>query len=219
MKPNVWIDLSRIIRSGMPVYPGDPQVKVEILHTVRADHFHMNLLSTAMHAGTHLDAPLHFLENGDDVASIPLDKMIGPANVIRIDPVDGILRTSDLRTAYLALKEKHPRLLISTGWEKRDEKTGYFTDYPAYDPELPVFLKENGIVLLGSDMPSVKYHPNDQMHAHRDVLGLKVVIVESLIHLDQLPETVFFVGLPLKIEGMDGSLIRAAARISDSPIR
>jgi kynurenine formamidase len=65
-------------------------------------------------------------------------------------------------------------------------------------------------------MPSVKYGNSDQMHAHRDILGLKIVIVESLIHLDGLPESFFFVGLPLKIAGMDGSLIRAVARVSDS---
>jgi arylformamidase len=132
----------------MAVYPGDPLVKTEILHTVQADLFNMNLLSTAMHAGTHLDAPLHFLEEGDDVAAIPLEKTIGPANLVRIEAVDGVLWTADLRKAYLGLKEKHPRLLLSTGWEKRTESEGFFTDYPAFDSVLPVFLRENGIVLL-----------------------------------------------------------------------
>jgi len=79
-------------------------------------------------------------------------------------------------------------------------------------------LREKGIVLLGLDLPSVKYGSSDQRAAHLDFLGSQIVIVESMVHLDQLPETFFLIAFPLKIAGMDGSLVRAAACLPENLI-
>lgn len=82
--------------------------------------------ATAEHGGTHLDAPFHFAEGGDDAAAIPLDRLILPGIVIDVseaaaaDP-DYLLTVEDV-TAW---EEAHGRVpagsavLIRTGWAAR----------------------------------------------------------------------------------------------------
>ncbi|HOW37485.1 MAG TPA: cyclase family protein [Candidatus Izemoplasmatales bacterium] len=216
MKEMRWIDLSRELSDGMPVYPGDPGVRMETLRTVARDQYHMESLSACMHAGTHLDAPKHFLETGGDVTTIPLEITAGPANFLSVLPQGGILRTADLRSAFATLKDKHPRLILSVGWDKHWGMPEYFTDYPGFEPDFGAFLTENGIVLFGWDAPSVKYGSSDQRAAHRDLLGRKIVILEGLVGLNRLPDSFFLVAMPLKLRGGDGSLVRAAAGVVET---
>lgn len=209
---NKWIDLTRTLTANMPVYPGDPEVKITPVHTVEKDGFNLSLFCSAMHAGTHLDAPLHFLENGDDVAQIPIEKTIGLANCIHIIPENGILKTEAIRIAYDALEKKQSRLLLETAWEAKAGTREYFTDFPGFEPDIIRFLAENHIVLLGTDLPSVKFGTNDQLSAHTALLERKIVIVENLVCLSAVSAVCFLSCLPLKITGMDGSMVRAVAR-------
>jgi len=206
-----WIDLTRTVTAEMPVYPGDPNVEITPVHTVEEDGFNLSLFSAAMHAGTHLDAPRHFLKNGDDVAQIPIEKTIGMANCIHIIPENGILKTEAIRIAYDALVEKQSRLLLETGWEAKSGTREYFTDFPGFEPDIIRFLDENHIVLLGTDLPSVKFGRADQLSAHTALLEKKIVIVENLVCLSEVSKVCFLSCLPLKIAGMDGSMVRAVA--------
>lgn len=216
MEKAFWIDLSRPVVPGMPVFPGDPEVKETIVCTVEKDGYRLTVLETAMHAGTHLDAPGHFLEAGNDVSRIPLDRFAGPASRIRVLPQDGIIPTAAIREAYSRLESPAERLLLDCGWASRWGSPEFFAGFPGFEPDFGNFLKEKGIVLLGSDLPSVKYGASDFTSAHRELLGNGVVIVENLIGLKTLPEAVFFAAFPLPLVGMDGSMVRAVARIAES---
>jgi arylformamidase len=211
MKETRWIDLSRTISSETPVYPGDPQVVMKSGPSVDKEGFNLTTLTTGMHVGTHLDAPLHFIKDGADASEIPLSKVIGFANRIRVAPKDGILTTTAIEKAYEAIFEKTDKLLIDCGWQKEEGKPEFFTAFPGFEPDLAHFLKGKKIVLLGTDMPSVKYGTSDQKGAHLSLLHEKIVIVESLINLGKLEETFFLSCLPIKLQGMDGSVIRAVA--------
>jgi arylformamidase len=63
------IDVSVPVRSGMPVYPGDPEVRLERVSSSPA----VSRLDFGVHTGTHVDAPLHFIEEGDGAEQLPLD--------------------------------------------------------------------------------------------------------------------------------------------------
>jgi arylformamidase len=214
-----WVDLTKTVSEMMKVYPGDPFVEMETLRTVSEDGFAIKCLTTCMHAGTHLDAPSHFLTTGGDVTTIPLEKTIGWANKITVLPEQGILKTATIRQAYAKLSKKHPRILLDTGWEKQSQTTDFFTGYYGFEPDLIDFIQENGIRLWGSDLPSVKFGPDDTQGAHVALLSHGVVIVEGLIHLEELDSSVWFVALPLKLAGMDGSLVRAIASRSKNALK
>src|SRR5438477_12527525 len=83
-----WIDVSIPLHTGMVHWPGDPPVKIErMLDMDRGDHCNVSRMSMGSHTGTHMDAPLHFIQNTPSLDQMPLETTIGPARVIEIlDP-------------------------------------------------------------------------------------------------------------------------------------
>jgi arylformamidase len=72
------IDVSVPVRTGMPVYPGDPEVRLERVSSSPA----VSRLDLGVHTGTHVDAPLHFIEGAASVERLPLDVLVGQCEVV-----------------------------------------------------------------------------------------------------------------------------------------
>jgi arylformamidase len=66
------------VRTAMPVYPGDPEVRLERVSESPA----ISRLDFGVHTGTHVDAPLHFLEGGAGTEELRLDVLVGPCEVV-----------------------------------------------------------------------------------------------------------------------------------------
>jgi len=213
---NQWIDLSHLIESETIVYPGDPQFEIHPLHDHAQDGFHMDAITSAMHVGTHLDSPFHFIENGKTVDEIELSKVLGNASCIKVTPISGVLKTDDIQSTYQCLKHPHAILLISTGHSRLFNSSAYFSECPAFEPSFFAFVKQANLKCIGLDLPTIQYYHESPMQAHLDVLGNEIIVIEGLNHLEQLSEEVFFSGLSLKIKGLDGSLIRAVAQDIDT---
>ena len=78
------IDITVPVREGMPIYPGDPELAVESVKSISAgDSSNVSRLVIGTHTGTHIDAPLHFIEGAASIDEIPLDAVVGTAIVIR----------------------------------------------------------------------------------------------------------------------------------------
>src|SRR5438874_615661 len=77
-----WTDLTLPMSAGMPVYPGDPPVEFQPHSSLDVDGFRVTELRLGTHAGTHLDAPAHFLADGSTVDVLPLAELVGPARVV-----------------------------------------------------------------------------------------------------------------------------------------
>ena len=83
---NPWIDVTTPIRTGMVHWPGDIDVQLtKRISMEEGADANVTEINTSLHIGTHVDAPLHFISNGNDVASIDLDRLIGDVRVIRIE--------------------------------------------------------------------------------------------------------------------------------------
>lgn len=81
------IDLSLPIAHGMPVYPGDPKVKVKVTHTYECHTWELRQLSMGSHTGTHVDAPSHMHPGAATLDELPLERFFGSSRVVRIkDP-------------------------------------------------------------------------------------------------------------------------------------
>jgi arylformamidase len=77
------IDVTVPIRAGMPVYPGDPSVRTELAQAIaRGDAYNVTRLDFGLHTGTHVDAPVHALDGGAAIETLPLDALVGPAEVV-----------------------------------------------------------------------------------------------------------------------------------------
>ncbi|TBL79094.1 cyclase family protein [Paenibacillus thalictri] len=79
------IDLSLPIADGMPVYPGDPEVKVKIKHTYESHTWELRQLSLGSHTGTHVDAPSHMHPGAATLDELPLECFFGASQVVRTD--------------------------------------------------------------------------------------------------------------------------------------
>jgi arylformamidase len=205
------IDLSWTICEDMPIYPGDPALKISGGRTDQADGFSLKTLLSAMHVGTHLDAPSHFLGSGGDILSIPLEDTLGLATKLRITPTGQVIRTEDLAKMYELSPQKHRMIVIDSGYAHHKNRPDYFTEYPSFEASLTDFMKEKSISLIGLDMPSIRYSDGGGARAHQELLGEKIVIVENLTNLELVDDEFLLIALPLKLAGFDGSMIRAVA--------
>ena len=205
------IDISRTLEATMAVWPGD--VRFKLKDTLRiADGASVNLtrLELSAHTGSHVDAPYHFAEEGGTLEAVGLEPFWGKAQVVRTDRVDGPLTPADFAAYDLG---RAPRLLVRSAASALDPAT--FPEqyvYPA--PELAAFLKARGIILYGSDSPSMDAVDSKDLPGHHALLENGVAILEGL-DLSRVTDGIYeLVALPLKIAGGDGSPVRAALRTS-----
>lgn len=209
-----WIDLSLPVYSGMPVYPGDPAVQIEPVLNHDRHHLQVSRLTMGSHTGTHLDAPRHFLSAGDDVSQLPLEKLMGPAYVATCPWHPD--RPLDLAAIDLSSMLPGDMLLLSTGWESQYGLPDYFENVPVFASGSTEYLKKLGIHLLGLDMPTVseRSDPPSPYAMHIGLLQSGILLVEGLAGLMPLRgKRVEFQALPLRLDGCDGSPVRACARL------
>lgn len=203
------IDLSLTLRAGMT------GVELEDQSTYAGKGWHTRVLHLYSHVGTHMDAPYHFVQTGRTLDQVALEKCVGPAWVIDLS----FLKPRDLITVeHLAAHADKvvpgARLLLRTDWYRHAGQDDYRTHFPRVSLPLAQWLAARGIALLGVEAPAVaSIEDRDELvSVHRALLGAEIVIVESLANLDSLhDEQVTFIALPLKIEGGDGSPVRAVA--------
>lgn len=203
------VDLTLTLRDGMRGVEIRPKTSIGVEGYTTTDV----LLYT--HAGTHLDAPLHFVPNAGTVDKLDLNKCVGPALVVDVSykPANSLITVEDL-APYAARIGRGSRVLLRTDWGDHADAVDYRTHFPRVSTELAEWLVERSIRLLGVEAPSVaSLQDRDELHrVHHILLEAEVVIVESLTNLRQLDEEeVFFIALPLKFAERDGSPVRAVA--------
>jgi kynurenine formamidase len=205
------VDLSLDIYDRAPTFWPDPKTAV-IPHLGIANmKYNITQLVMSTHLGTHLDAPFHFFDEGRTVEKVDPARGFGPAWVLDFSDkgARAEITRADLRR-HEAKITKGSRIIIRTGWDRVFPEERYFTDYPGIPPDACTYLAERGIACVALDMPSV--YSVDYVAVHHALLGAEVLIVEGLTRLDTLKsERVFFVALPLRIRGRDGSPCRAIA--------
>lgn len=205
------IDLSLEIEHGSPTFPLDPKTGVLVHHTIKSMKYNITQLILSTHLGTHLDAPFHFFDEGRTVDRLDLEKCIGPARVVRLE---GIEPGSSIMADHFRGSERAfaagARVILNTGWHKYFPRDTYFAEMPGITLECARWIADRGIATLALDLPGV--NPTEWEEVHKIFLGREIVIVEGLTNLDAIRgEEVFFIALPLKIKGRDGSPVRAVA--------
>ena len=189
--------------------------------------------ATAEHGGTHLDAPSHFAEGGDDAAAVSLERLVLPGIVIDVaeaaaDDPDYQVTPEDV----LAWEAEHgpvppgSAVLISTGWAARwpdalaylgDDTPGETVDlhFPGIGADATrLLVDDRGAGLLGIDTASIDHGPSTDFIAHRIGAAAGVPNLENLADLSGLPPTGFLLAaLPMKIENGTGAPVRAVALV------
>lgn len=207
--PPTIIDVTLAVSADLPVWPGDPPVALtRVADMVAGDLATVTHISCSAHAGTHLDAPAHFIAGGATVEALDLDILIGPALVVQLpDEVDQV----DARVlADLALPSGLMRLLFRTrnsaAWARGD--FAFRQNFVAITAEGAEALVAHGVRLVGVDGLSVAPFA-DTATPHRVLLDAGVVPVEALDLSRVAPGWYWLCCLPLKLVGADGAPVRA----------
>ena len=205
------IDLSHVLDAATPVYPGDTAVLLEKRRCLARDGYNAFLLGTGLHAGTHIDLPMHFIDDPRAVADFPPEGFIGPGVLLDCRGEDPVA----MRKEYRGAVRPGDAVLIRTGFDERYGEEEYFTQHPTLSPELAEFLCERDVLLVGMDLPSPDRPP---FPIHMALLGAGIPLLENLTNLGALAGAEAFevIALPLKI-GAEASLVRAVGRILQAP--
>ena len=205
-------------------------------HTDKGFYYTANNFSTAEHGGTHIDAPIHFAENGLTVDQVPLESLIGQA--IKIDVSKNALANRDYLISVEDLKSWEAKagtnipdgsiVLLETGYSKfypdqikymgtdqRGPEAVELLHFPGLSEEAAIWLTQNRrIKAIGIDTPSIDYGQSKLFKAHVVLLSKGIPAFENLTNLNQVPSNDFqVIALPMKIKGGSGAPLRAIALI------
>lgn len=229
------VDLTHTFGQDTVYWPTDTRgFKLETLAGGRTEagwYYAANAFCTAEHGGTHIDAPIHFYEQGRSVDEVPLDDLIGPAVVI--DVSEAAAGDSDYRLTRADVERHESRhgpiperaiVLLRTGWSERwpdaraylgDDTPGDATklSFPSFGEEAArLLVEERNVAVLGIDTASIDYGRSTDFPVHRIAASRQVSGLENLANLGQLPATGFrVIALPMKIAGGSGGPVRVVA--------
>jgi arylformamidase len=202
-------DLTRTLSPQMPVYPGDPQPKFSAYLNIEEDGANVTQISLGSHTGTHVDAPWHFLQDGNTIDKEPLGKFIGQAVITDLSHkrVGTGINRQDF-DEYARAVVDGDILLIYTGTENAGKARSNFTYLETSAAE---WLVRHGVKCVGTDTLSIEKYGSKKAPVHRMLLSSGIGIIESLNANLKLfaGKRMFLVCLPMLLQGVDGSPARA----------
>ncbi len=206
------IDLSHLLNSNTPVYPGTEQPIFDQANTIINDGFAETKITMFSHTGTHMDAPSHMLVGAKSLDALNPSAFYG--NAICIDCIDVINATISVEH-LLPFKEKIQQVdfvILRTGWSKKWTKKEYFDGFPTLSITACDWLTGFNLKGIGIDTISIDKMGSLTLENHLILLKKGFVIIENLNNLQSLEYGIFtFSCFPLKFENSDGSPVRAVA--------
>jgi arylformamidase len=180
----------------MVTYPGDPAVRMERAASIAGgDVVNLTRMDFGLHSGTHVDAPVHFIDGAPGVDEIPLESLIGPCVVVEVPDLG--------RESVARAPEGSERVLFKTPNSELWARDEFVKEFARLDGEAAALLVERGIRLVGVDYLSV----GDE-DAHNALLEAGVVPVEGLDLRGVEPGSYELICLPLRVVGADGAPAR-----------
>ena len=202
-----WIDLSHLIVDKMPTYPSDPDVSIIKEKNINNNGTLLHSFQMGTHTGTHLDAPAHVIPNSNTLNNFSLDSFSGLAIRIKLNQFDFLDK----------INYKIDGIIYDTGWYKKFKSPEIF-----FGKKRPIISKNfidkclaRNIKFFGCDLPSVDKSGSVDKPVHNSLLKKNIILYECLTNLNKLPlsKPFEFYGFPLPLNNLDGSPVRAVAKI------
>jgi len=206
------IDVTRPIFSNMTVWPGDDNVLIERVSSISdGSTANVSRIAAGVHAGTHVDAPLHFIPGGKSVDQLDVSLFTGSVTVIDTGDVKCI--TCKMLSDVNICGSK--AVFFKTHYSNVSLNEPFDTGYTGLDADAAGYLVNLGIKVVGIDTLSVeKYNSNDHI-VHKTLLGNEILIVEGLCLKDVLPGKYEYICMPMLITGSDGAPARVMLKKPD----
>lgn len=208
-----WIDVSAPLDPATtPIYPGDTRLKFEFLLSFPAgDKVTLSSYLMTAHAGTHVDAPLHFVSKGASIDQVPLTTLMGRARVIDCSP--------DAMAVDVTELNKHDwrgqkRLLFRTRNSRNSwiVDPNFHQDFTYIAPDAAQLMADSGVELVGIDYLSAEKFGAPEARTHQILLGKSIPIIEGLDFRGIKAGDYDFIVLPLRVVGHEAAPARALLR-------
>ena len=224
------IDLSQAFYDGMPgarfkteageVVELTARIRPYMSHLQSSRHyqdkasFEITDVAFQSSVGTKMDAPRHRFEDGEDVASIELNRLVLEGVVIDARHVHA---GQQLGWTDLEFPENLAgrAVLMNFGWD-RHWGTETYRSHPFVSREVLTRLRGAGIALFGVDCSNADSTDDPERPAHTWFLRQGILIVENLTGLSRLHGAPFrFFSIPLKARNAAAFPVRAFAEIGE----
>jgi kynurenine formamidase len=224
------VDLTHTMSPEFPTFFGVPGVELQKQFDFKKDGFNLNWWRIIEHAGTHLDAPIHFSENGATADLIGAHELVVPLAVIDVRKkaegnADYLVSIDDVQNWDKRFKKLPANCCVAmlSGWGSHVGDAARFTGkdaggtfhFPGISPELAEWLlKERNVLGLAVDTLSLDNGASKEFKTHHIWLPAGRWGLENVANLEKLPASGAYlvVGLP-KVKGSTGGPVRLIALI------
>lgn len=207
--PRVY-DISLPIETGLPVWPGDPDVLIEPDAIHHRDGFRTSKLSFGSHIGTHVDAPCHYLPHGLRLDEIPVEHWSGQCHVAHVADHIDVINASHLEccgmpegTTHLLLRTRN-----STQWD-RPRPWAFEPTFVGIDTSAAQWIVDRDVRLVGIDYFGIAPFDEPDHETHLTLLRENVLILEGLDLRAVAAGAYWLTCLPMRVMCGDGAPARA----------
>ena len=204
----VLYDISQTVTATTPTWPGDTVVTADRTWQIDAEcPVNVARVTMSTHTGTHADAPLHYDARGHAIDAVSLAPYLGRARVVDLRG-RGPLATAAMIAPALAPGVE--RVLLRT--YDRFPADRWDEAFMAIDADAVRTMAAHGVILIGTDAPSIDPQHSKTLDAHHAVRAADMRILEGLVLDGVSPGDYELIALPLKLGGLDAAPVRAVLR-------
>ncbi|MBK5446471.1 cyclase family protein [Peribacillus sp. TH24] len=213
------VDLSLQLTNDTPIYPGDPEPNISVATTLEMDGYNLLHIHLGSQTGSHVDAPYHFISEGQRIDESDLRLFIGIGVIIPV--------TEKGEEEAITLKDVEPYLdqlasgkivLFYTGWSRYVAKESFFRHPYVYEDVIHEMIKR-GIRTFFIDTINIDRTGGTEFPIHDAVARVNGIIAENLTNFGAIDfPNPLISAFPLRIVGADGSPVRAVAMKVDYKI-
>ena len=196
------IDISLELNEKTVVWRDDPQPKLTPLLRTPKDPVNFTWLDFGAHAGTHIDAPFFLYSDLWTADQVPLERLMGPCQVLDLSDVDGTIEVQHLKRHVIT----RTRLLLKTK-NSGDPMRVYNPLHVDMSVSAAEYLVAHGITTLGFDYLSFEREGRNDVHAV--FLSKSIIVIDNVRLAGVVGGEYTLLCLPVKITGTDGAPCRA----------
>ncbi|MDX8359694.1 MULTISPECIES: cyclase family protein [Bacillaceae] len=193
-------DVTAQVYTGMPVYKNTP-AKQPSLTTVTNDYITESRIDMDVHSGTHVDAPLHMINDGETIETISIEDLVGQCKVFDLTEVEDQITKKDIEKFDI---QENDFVIFKTK-NSYDEEFNF--EFIFVNEEAATYLAEKGIKGVGVDALGIERsqpgHPT-----HKTLFTNDVIIIEGLRLKEVAAGEYFMVAAPIKLQGCDAAPAR-----------